>query len=67
MKDELSQKNHKVFVGLRPKDLVHEKEEFKCNNLIKQYKIINSDCVKEKHLKKIQVGHQLLIIYTEYW
>ena len=50
---------YKHLYGTRKK-LVSEKEEIKCNNIIKQYKnwltLMNI----------IQIGQKFLIIYTEY-
>ena len=34
------------------KDLVSEKEEIKCNNIIKQYKMINFDDVTKENIKE---------------
>ena len=49
------------------KDLVSEKEEIKCNNIIKQYKKWLTLMMFQKKTKKntIQISHQFLIIHTE--
>ena len=47
------------------KDLVNEKEEIKCKNIIKRYKKrLLDDVTKEKNV--LQIGHKFLIIHTEY-
>ena len=50
------------------KDLISEKEEIKCNNIIKQCKkMINFDNVTKENIKNIiQIGHKFLLIHTEY-
>ena len=49
-------------------DLVSEKEEIKCYNIIKQYKKWLTLMVLKKKTQKniIQIGHKLVIIHTEY-
>ena len=49
------------------KDLVSEEEEIKCNNAIKQWKIINFDDVSKENIKNtIPMGYKFLIIHAEY-
>ena len=50
------------------KDLVHEKEEIKCNNIIHWYKNRLTLMVLQKKTwqKIIQIGHEYLIIHREY-
>ena len=51
----------------RSKDLEGDKEEIKCNNIIKRYKkMINFDDCKRKQNNIIQIGHKFLITHTEY-
>ena len=58
-----------TFVYGTSKDLVNEKEEIKCNNIIKPYKkcMINFDDVTKKSIKKYytnwpHVSHHLYIL-----
>ena len=52
------------------KDLLSEKEEIKCSNIIKRYKerlTLMMLQKKKKHKRTfIQIGHKFLIIHTEY-
>ena len=50
------------------KDLVSEKQEIKCNNIIKQYKkwLTLMMLSKMKQNNIIQTGHKILIIHTEH-
>ena len=50
------------------KDLVSKKEEIKCNNIIKRYRKILILIMLQKKTSKniIQIGHEFLIIHTEY-
>ena len=36
----------------RKKDVVNEKEEIKYSNIIKQYKMINSDDIKKEYIEE---------------
>ena len=51
------------------KDLVSEKGEIKCNNIMKQYKeMINFETLERKTKKIIiQIGRKFLIIHTKYY
>ena len=51
------------------KDLVSEKGEIKCNNIMKQYKeMINFETLQRKTKKIIiQIGRKFLIIHTKYY
>ena len=40
-----------TYVQARSKELVSKKEEIKCNNVIKQYKIINFDYATKENIK----------------
>ena len=46
------------------KDLVNEKEEIKCSNVIKRYKKSLTLMMLQKNI--IQIGHKFLIIHAEY-
>ena len=51
------------------KDLLSEKEEIKCSNIIKRYeeRLTLMMLQKKKHKRTfIQIGHKFLIIHTEY-
>ena len=50
------------------KDLLSEKEEIKCNNIIKKYKkVLNLTMLQKKKQKNIiQIRHKFLIIHIEY-
>ena len=52
----------------RSKDLVSEKEGIECNNMVKQYKKWWTLMVLQRKTNNniIQIGHQFLIIHTEY-
>ena len=48
------------------KVIISEKEELKCSNSIKRYKIINFDDVTNEKIKKImQIGLKFMTIHTE--
>ena len=50
------------------KDLLSEKEEIKCNNIIKKYKKVLTLTMLQKKKQKniIQIKHKFLIIHIEY-
>ena len=50
------------------KDLLSEKEEIKCNNIIKKYKKVLTLTMLQKKKQKniIQIRHKFLIIHIEY-
>ena len=50
------------------KDLLSEKEETKCNNIIKKYKKVLTLTMLQKKKQKniIQIKHKFLIIHIEY-
>ena len=50
------------------KDLISQKEEIKCNNIIKRYKKLLTLMMFQKKTKQnlIKTGHKFLIIHTEY-
>ena len=50
------------------KDLVSEKEEIKCKNIIKLYKKWLTLMILQKETQKsiMQIGHKFLIIHTEH-
>ena len=50
------------------KDLLGEKEEIKCNNIIKKYKKVLTLTMLQKKKQKniIQIRHKFLIIHIEY-
>ena len=52
----------------RSKDLVSEKEGIECNNMVKQHKKWWTLMVLQRKTNNniIQIGHQFLIIHTEY-
>ena len=50
------------------KDLLSEKEDIKCNNIIKKYKKVLTLTMLQKKKQKniIQIKHKFLIIHIEY-
>ena len=50
------------------KDLLSEKEDIKCNNIIKKYKKVLTLTMLQKKKQKniIQIRHKFLIIHIEY-
>ena len=55
----------KTFAYGTSKDLVSDKEEFKCNNIIKRYKKWLT-LMMIKQISVIQIGQKFLILHTEY-
>ena len=50
------------------KDIVSEKEEIECNNIIKRYKKLLTFMMLSKNPQRniIRIGNKFLIIHTEY-
>ena len=50
------------------KDLVSEKGEIKCKNIINSTKMFNFDYITEEDIKTItQIDHKFLVTNTEKW